>query len=349
MSDRLLTILSMVNREKNMSIIQSSLKTKKIIFKNRLIFPPIATNSADENGLVTEKLLKYYAEKTQGGYLSMVVTEHCFISQRGRAVDHQLSLATDETIRSMSKLAEIIHKNGTKVTAQINHAGALGMLGVKNAGPSAMSDAGRIRPGKNFIAGYELRVGEIQTIIEQFAASALRAKKAGCDAVEIHSAHGYLLNEFYSTLSNHRTDAYGNGLQGRIRFHKEVIRAVRTAVGEDFPILLRFGALDYVEGGSGGAEALEAAKAFEEAGVDILDISGGLTGYSIKGHEGEQGYFREITKAIKEVVSVPVILTGGITDVMAAEQLLEEGAADLIGVGRIILRDSQWAERAMTL
>lgn len=332
-----------------MAILQSGLKTKKIIFKNRLIFPPIATNSADENGLVTEKLLEYYKEKTQGGYLSMAVTEHCFISQHGRAVEHQLSLATDETIKSVAELAKTIHKNGTKVTAQINHAGALGLLGERNAGPSVMNDIGRIRSGKKYIAGHELRAEEIQTIVAEFAASAIRAKRAGCDAVEIHSAHGYLLNEFYSKLSNHRTDAYGNGLQGRIRFHKEVIHAVRIAVGEDFPILLRFGALDYVEGGSGLKEALAAAKVFEEAGVDILDISGGLTGYSIKGREGEQGYFREVTKAIKDVVSVPVILTGGITDVEAAERLLEEGVADLIGVGRAILRDSQWAERAMTL
>lgn len=332
-----------------MSILQSGLKTKKLIFKNRLIFPPIATNFADENGLVTEKLLKHYEEKTQGGYISMAVTEHCFISQSGRAVDHQLSLATDETIKSVAELAKTIHKNGTMVTAQINHAGALGLLGERNAGPSVMNDAGCIRSGKKYIAGHELRAEEIQTIVAEFAESAIRAKKAGCDAVEIHSAHGYLLNEFYSKLSNCRTDAYGKDVQGRIRFHKEVIHAVRTSVGEDFPILLRFGALDYVEGGSGLAEALEAANVFEEAGVDILDISGGLTGYSIKGHEGEQGYFREVAKAIKDVVSVPVILTGGITDVEAAERLLEEDVADLIGVGRAILRDSQWAERAMTL
>ena len=97
------------------------------------------------------------------------------------------------------------------------------------------------------------------------------------------------------------------------------------------------------------ADALEAAKVFEKSGVDILDISGGLTGYSVKGRENEQGYFREVTKAIKDAVSVPVILTGGITDIAAAERLLEEGAADLIGVGRAILRDSQWAERAMGL
>lgn len=332
-----------------MSIIQSSLETKKLIFKNRLIFPPIATNAADENGMATEKLLKYYGEKTRGGYISMAVLEHCFISPRGRAVNHQLSLATDETVESVAALVKTIHKNGTKVTAQINHAGALGVLGEKNAGPSVMYDEGRIRPGKKFIAGHELGAEEIKTIAGEFAASAVRAKKAGCDAVEIHSAHGYLLNEFYSTLSNHRTDAYGNGLQGRIRFHKEVIYAVRAAVGEDFPILLRFGALDYAEGGSVLADALEAAKVFEKSGVDILDISGGLTGYSVKGRENEQGYFREVTKAIKDAVSVPVILTGGITDIAAAERLLEEGAADLIGVGRAILRDSQWAERAMGL
>ena len=179
-----------------------------------------------------------------------------------------------------------------------------------------------------------------------FAAAAVRAKAAGYDGVEIHSAHGYFLNQFYSPLTNHRTDTYGGSPENRIRLHLEVIAAVRQAVGPDYPIALRLGGCDYMDGGSTVADAVAACKAFTEAGVDLLDLSGGMCSYTVPGRACP-GWFRDQSEAVKAAVSVPVILTGGITPAQEAENLLREGAADLIGVGRAILRDHRWAEKEL--
>ena len=154
-----------------------------------------------------------------------------------------------------------------------------------------------------------------------------------CIRDRIHAAHGYLLNEFYSPLTNFRDDEYGpDCIENRVRFHLQVIEAVRGAVGPDYPVALRFGGCDYHAGGSTVEDSVRACALFERAGVDLLDISGGMYGYRIPGLEGP-GYFREMTAAIKKAVSAPVLLTGGVRTAGEAEQLLAQGAADLIGVG----------------
>jgi len=158
--------------------------------------------------------------------------------------------------------------------------------------------------------------------------------------------NGYLLNQFFSPLTNKRNDEYGGNVLDRIKIHLEVIDAVQSAVGEEFPILLRLGASDYVEGGTTIEDSIIAAQEFEKAGVDILDISGGFCGYIAPEIAG-QGHFSSLTEEIMKVVSIPVILTGGITDVNFAEELLAERKSDLIGIGRAIYKDSKWAEKAI--
>jgi 2,4-dienoyl-CoA reductase-like NADH-dependent reductase (Old Yellow Enzyme family) len=226
---------------------------------------------------------------------------------------------------------------------QLNHAGSRAnetLTGLAAVGPSAVSNP---REG---IMPRQLSQTEIAGIVQAFYEAAVRVKKAGFDGVEIHSAHGYLLNQFLSPLTNQRQDEYGGNPINRVRIHLEVIKAVRAAVGKDYPVLLRLGATDFIDGGTTIADSQMAAQAFEKAGVDIIDISGGMLGYIIPGLSG-QGYFASLSEAIKEVVSIPVILTGGITEAQAAEQLLAEGKADLIGVGRAILKDSNWARNAV--
>jgi len=326
-----------------MSYLLKPLENCMLTLNNRLVMPPMATSKSKEDGKVSKDILDYYDEKSRGGYISLIIIEHSFIAQKGKASARQLSVADNSTVEELKKLSNIIHKNGSKTVMQINHAGSatsIAVTGLDTVGPSAIANP---RIGN---VPKELTIKEIKDIIVGFKDAARRVKEAGFDGVEIHSAHGYLLNQFFSPLTNKRTDEYGGDLLGRIKIHLEIIKVVRDVVGIDFPILLRLGACDYMEGGSTIEDSKMAALEFEKAGVDLLDISGGFCGYIIQGNTS-QGYFSSLTQAIKEVVSIPVLLTGGITEVSAAEKLLSDGKADLIGVARAIFKDSKWAKNAI--
>lgn len=326
-----------------MKLLNTPVRIGGIELKNRIVMPPMATEKS-EGGGVSEALCRYYDEKTRNGAIGLVITEHCFVRPDGKASPRQLSIASDADVEGLSRLAAAIHANGAKAFAQISHAGAAAkaeVTGCLPIGPSAVPSPRA--PGST---PREMDVTEIREIVSAFAQAAARAKRAGFDGVEIHSAHGYLLDQFYSPLTNHRGDEYGGSLENRLRIHREVLAAVREAVGADFPVALRLGACDYMDGGATAEDGARAAVLLERAGVDLLDVSGGFCGY-VNPNCREQGYFRELTEAMKREVSLPVVLTGGIVDPAAAERLLEEGAADLIGVGRAILKDSHWAKRAI--
>lgn len=317
--------------------------------KNRLVMPPMATEKCAD-GAVTDELVRYYDRRSRGGYLGLVIQEHSYISPEGKASPGQVSIADDACVEPLSRIPAAIHKNGVPVIVQISHAGSAAC--VSNTGLEAISASSvptprRTSPGMVPVIPREMTQADIDRLIACFADAAERAQKAGYDGVEIHSAHGYLLNQFYSPLSNRRTDTYtGADLAGRTRFQVQAVRAVRERCGKDFLISLRLGASDYRDGGAELSEVPEAAKIFAEAGVDMLSITGGMCGYFRPGHE-EQGYFAELTEAVKGAVDIPVLLTGGITEKDAAERLLRNGSADLIGVGRAFLKDCDLPEKWM--
>lgn len=326
-----------------MSYLLKPLQAGPLTLTNRLVMPPMATAKADPDGKVNPSILNYYAEKSAGGYLSLIIIEHSFIQLDGKASDLQLSVSADSVVEGLQRLAEIIHRNGSKTVMQINHAGSNTTAAITGTTPVAPSAVSHPRRGN---MPQELSWEEIVNIVRSFQSAARRTKEAGFDGVEIHSAHGYLLNQFFSPLTNQRTDEYGGNVHHRIRLHLQIIEAIRATVGDDFPILLRLGASDFLEGGITIEDSQVAAQEFAKAGVSILDISGGFSGYMVPELSG-QGYFAPLSEAIKKVVSIPVMLTGGITEVQAAEQLLAEGKADLIGVGRAVLNNSKWAEQAV--
>lgn len=327
-----------------MHLLNTPIKIGNLDLKNRLVMPPMATAKSSENGEVTAQLCDYYREKSAGGYIGLIITEHSYVSIEGKASKGQLSVADDSTVEGLHRLADVIHQNGSKVIAQINHAGAVANPEI--TGRHALG-ASTVKMPKFPAVPMAMTRQDIRKVIDDFAAAAVRVKKAGFDGVEIHSAHGYLLNQFYSPLTNTRTDEYGaETMYDRLRLHTEIIKAVRDVVGQDYPVALRLGACDYMEGGSTVQDGAEAAKILEQAGIDLLDVSGGFCGY-LRPDAKEQGYFQELTQAMEKAVSIPVILTGGITESAAAETLLQEHKADLIGVGRAILKDSSWAERAI--
>ena len=328
-----------------MSYLLEPLTTGKLRLKNRLVMPPMATSRAEPDGRVSEALLAYYDEKSRDGAIGLVIIEHNYIAKQGQNREGQPSVADDRMIDGLSRLADVIQRNGSKTALQINHVGGTAkqaVTGFEVVAPSAVTSP----TGSGDPTLRALTSDEMAAIPGLFAAAARRVKAAGFDGVEIHSAHGYLLNQFFSPITNRRTDEYGGDVHGRIKLHLEVITAVREAVGEEFPILLRLGAADYMEGGSRIEDSVIAAAEFEKAGADMLDITGGLSGYTRPEHT-EPGYFADLSEAIKDVVSIPVILTGGVTEPEQAERLLAAGKADLIGVGRAILKDSGWARRAV--
>lgn len=326
-----------------MSYLLEPLNHGRVHLKNRLVMPPMATARSGSDGKVGDAIISYYDEKSHGGYISLVIIEHSYVSADGKASERQPSVAMDGDIEGLQKLAERIHQNGSKTVMQINHAGSATKKTITGSDPLGPSAVANPRTGTIPV---ELTKTQIRDVTGQFRDAAVRAQKAGFDGVEIHSAHGYLLNQFFSPLTNKRTDEYGGDVFGRIRIHLEVIEAIRKATGENFVILLRLGASDFMENGSTIEDSKTAAVEFEKAGLDLLDVSGGFCGYMVPGLSG-QGFFSPLTQEIKHVVSIPVILTGGITEADAAETLLSEGKADLIGVGRAIYYDSNWAENAL--
>lgn len=330
-----------------MSLLFSSFKIKNIELNTKLVMPPMASEKADEGGIVSRTLCDYYDEKTGGAYIGLVITEHSYVSPEGKASPGQLSISDDSTIEGFKELVSVLHKNGAKVIAQISHAGAAAKP--KITGYDVLSSSSIKIPRKT--SDYELPRAmtqkDIDKVINDFAQAARRAKEADFDGVEIHSAHGYLLNQFFSPIMNKRTDKYnGSSIEGRTRLHIEIIESIRKITGSDFLIAVRLGACDYISGGSSLEDSVKAGLLFKEAGVDLLDISGGFCGYTNPEIE-EEGWFSRITQAIKEKIQIPVILTGGIVSPEVAESILVEGKADLIGVGRALLNDSDWPKKAM--
>lgn len=328
-------------------MLEKAMYVGKVMVNNRLVMAPVDLQKSN-HGTVTGELLKFYDERTAGGYVGLVIIEHSFVRAEGRATENQLSCAKDDDIEGLTKLAEVIHKNGSKAVIQLSHAGLKavksedGLEGISPSGASEGTANPRFRPN------HAMALHEFDALIDAYKEAALRAKKAGLDGVELHSAHGYLLNQFYSPLTNHRTDAYsGQTIEGRMKLHLQIISAVREVLGPDLILGIRLGACDYMEGGSTIEDAVKAAKLLEAAGVDFIDVSGGLCGPRLPGRD-DAGYFGDASSAIKENTGVPVILAGGIKTREDAEKLLNSGSTDMIGVARAVIADASWAKTALT-
>lgn len=316
-------------------MIEQTIQVGNLQLRGRIVMPPMATEQAD-GGLVTPSMGAYYAARAKNPEIGLIITEHSYIEMRGKASRGQVSIAEDEAIEGLSTITKAIHAaaEGIKVFAQINHAGGYTSRDITGTEPvSASAGILKQEPAR------ALTKDEILQIEELFAQAARRAQLAGYDGVEIHSAHSYLLNQFYSPLTNHRTDEYGSQtMENRLRMHLETIQKVREKVGENFPIAVRLGGCDYTPGGSTIEDSVEASLLLQKAGVDLLDLSGGMCRYILEG-VSEPGWFGQMTRQIKQQVNVPVLLTGGIKTRAEAETLLEQGAADLIGIGRALLKE----------
>ncbi len=314
---------------------------KGLSLKNRLVMPPMATSMATKDGEVTDRHIRHYTTRARGG-VGLIIVEHTYVSKDGKLSQGQMGLYDDRLIPSLKRLVKAIHAEETKVAIQLTHAGAKAsrnITGEQPIGPwNVMLPNGSEVPRP-------LTIAEIKAIVARFGEAACRAIEAGFDSIELHGAHGFLLCQFLSPYTNRRDDAYGGDLTGRLLFPLEVIKEVKTRLGEDTPLFYRFGADDMFEGGLTSQEAKLAARHLEQAGVDVLDISGGLGG---SGHERftEQGYFVPLAEGIKKMVKVPVIGVGNITEPEYADRIIREQRVDMVALGHMLLSNPEFPKQA---
>jgi len=309
------------------------LNVRGYTLRNRLVFPPILTNLASFDGSVTEAMIEHYSKRSS--YVGLVIVEASYVSETGKYVERQLGVHDDRMVQGLRKLAEKVHEKGATVVLQIVHSGL--KCGLPNVAPLAPSSDGRSR---------ELTKEEIKAIVNEFAKAAERALLAGFDGVEVHGAHGFLVNQFFSPLTNKRLDEYGGTLENRMRFPLEVVETIKYKIGNKL-LLYRLGADDLQPGGITIEDSKVLARKLEEEGVDIIDVSGGICGSRPAQFESVEGYFMPQAREIKKAVNVPVIGVGGIRSFEYANMVVEKGYVDLVAVGRMLLKDPEWAKRAL--
>jgi 2,4-dienoyl-CoA reductase-like NADH-dependent reductase (Old Yellow Enzyme family) len=324
----------------------SELDVAGVRLANRIVLPPMATEQADAEGHPSPATAGHYGSLAATG-VALVVVEHSYIAPEGRASPRQMSLASDACISGHAAIAAAIHTAGALCAAQINHAGSnrRAEMPGRCLGPSAVENP------VSHLVPEEMSNSDIAAIVRAFGAAAGRVQGAGYDFVEVHCAHGYLLGQFLSPLTNHRTDAYGGTPAGRRRLLLEIVEEVKASVHGDLPLMVRLGVADnpplvqLYQGGLTIAEGVEAARALDDAGVAILDLSAGICGSRPAGLTGE-AYYRPFAEAVSAAVRCHVVCTGGITQPQTAQEIIQSGTADLAGVGRAIAADHDWVRKA---
>ena len=315
--------------------------------KNRVIMGPMGTNYGTTDGFSTERDKLYYAERAKGG-VAMIVTEAMNISAGARNHNNSLCIYHDQFIPGVSAVVRAIQDNGALAVAQLNHRGQLlkrSVLGMEPVGPTAGKHPNTGEPVR------ALRVDEIGAIQRDFLDATRRLWRAGYDAVEIHAANGYLFQQFFSPRFNRRDDNYGGSLENRMRLLLETVALIRDAFS-DFPLLVRISATEYVEGGYSQDEAIALVQALEKAGVSAIDLSGGtnesplLSRFCIQPPSFPRRCLEPHARPLKQALKIPVIIAGRIISAEDAEAVLQAESADFISLGRALIADPHWCNKA---
>ncbi len=324
-----------------MSLLAEKLKLRRTVLRNRIAMPPMANNLATEGGAVIPELSAHYELRARHG-VSLLIVEHAYVHPSGRVNSKQLGIHRDELVDGLAGLAAGIHRHGALAAIQITHAGsnttpeACGQVPIA---PSAVP-----HPKKGTVPR-QMAEEELSELRSWYVDAALRAQRAGFDAVELHGAHGYGLNQFLSPLTNRRTDSYGGDEEARGKFPLEIVRALRKALDERTLLMYRLGVDDLLEGGLTIGTTSRFAMSLEEHGIDLIDVSGGMSAFLVV--DERPGYFRMHSRTIKGMVDIPVMVTGGINTPELAEETLRSQDADIIGVGRALLSNPRWALDAL--
>lgn len=330
----------------------SPLQLRSVTFANRIGVSPMCQYSA-EDGFANDWHMVHLGSRAQGG-AGLVMLEASAVVPEGRITPADLGIYKDEHIDGLARIVRFIHGQGVRVGIQLAHAGRKASMGVPWTGEKLLSpDEGGWQPvgpsavafASHYAVPKAMTTEEIDAVVAAFARAAQRAEAAGFDLVEIHGAHGYLLNEFLSPLANQRTDEYGGSFENRTRLFLRVTDAVRRAWPDELPLFARLSVTDWVDGGWTADESVELAKLLRAHGVDLVDSSSGGLSPLAKIPVGP-GYQAPFAERIRKEAGIATAAVGMITEPEQANGLIAEGKADLVLLARAMLRDPYWAVHA---
>ena len=315
--------------------------------ENRFVRSATWEGMAADDGSCTPKLISLMADLARGG-VGLIISSHAYVQKVGQASPGQIGIHNDDMIPELQKMTAAVHAQRGKIVCQLAHGGFFANAKLTGQTPVAPSNVEGIAKSDR----KELTKEDIQGIIEAFAAAAKRAQTAGFDGVQIHGAHGYLLSSFISPILNQRTDEYGGSIENRARLPLEVLKAIRKAVGKDFPVLIKLNCKEFTDNSLMLDDFVQVGRMLADAGIDAIEISGGLP-FSPKtlpsqlgiNKEEKEAYFQEEARAIKKQTDVPIILVGGNRSFHVAERLVADGVTDFISMSRPLIREPHLINR----
>ncbi|WP_029452328.1 FAD-dependent oxidoreductase [Clostridium algidicarnis] len=323
-------------------------KICKLEIKNRIVMPAMGTSLATSTGEASDEMIRFYEERAKGG-AGLIITEITRVdNETGVGTPNQLCANNLNQIPRLEKLSRTVHRYDSKIFLQLHHPGRQShsnlIDGRQIVAPSAVTSSAIGELPR------EMTTEEVETMVKKFVTGAKIAQMGGIDGVELHGAHGYLLGQFLSPLTNLRTDKYGGDLMGRMRILTEIIMGIKSVCGPNFPISVRIDGDEFVDGGFKLDEAIKASKYLESIGVDAINVSAGTyesVNTIIEPISYPQGWKRHLAQAIKDTVKIPVIACDVIRKPDFAESLIKEGNVDFVAVGRQLLADPEWGKKAM--
>jgi 2,4-dienoyl-CoA reductase-like NADH-dependent reductase (Old Yellow Enzyme family)/thioredoxin reductase len=323
----------------------SPFQLKNLTFKNRIVMPGLASFLIEEDGSITEKTVEHYRRRAAGGP-AMVIVEACAVSPEGIVSPHQARIYDDRFIEGLSKIAESVRAEGAIPAVQIHHSGRQTSPRVIGQKPYAPSNL----PCPTIRSEVEpLSLGGINEIVRKFGDCAVRAVEAGFELLEIHGAHGYLINQFLSAFSNIREDEYGGTMLGRAKFALEIVREIRKRIGDSFPLSFKISAQEFVEGGLNVPESIEILKHIIREGIDIVQVSAGNDAtpeWICQPMFMEKACLANSAAEVKKALPIPVMAVGRINSPEVADRIITEGGADLVCIGRGLLADPNMPKKA---
>ena len=310
---------------------------RQLVLKNRVVMPPMCMYCAEDDGMVTDWHVLHYATRAVG-QVGLIIVEATGVEPRGRISNRDLGIWEDAHVPGLKRIVDDVHAQGSKIAIQLGHAGRKSEATASTpVAPSAIAF------NEECGMPVALTVEEIKVIIQKFVKAAKRAVAAGFDAIELHAAHGYLINQFLSPLSNQRTDEYGGSLENRVRLLKEVLMAVREVVPTTMPIIVRVSADEYHADGNKPEDVADMLNLIKDYGIDLVNVSSGAVISAMP--RVFPGYQIPMALVIKQKTSLPVLGGGLVTEPAQALQLVKAGI-DLVYTGRVLLRNPYWPLQA---